>query len=226
MKLVLSGLETPIEIAPGYATTLQVENQTLFTRIARSLECADGRFALEPFTIWEKEKELRPASSLLLVSDVLHLPWDDRALMGEVVKRLECEFLEDEDMRRAVEAMDSSLSTKLLELGFAMNSDYGFGLEWDLRRYLKFRGFGIDSTDAAPLLDNVINFLSLALDAGCRKVIAFVNLKTFLTINDLKALFDFIFYSNLNVLLLESKRDEMVYDYERKITVDLHFLEY
>ncbi|WP_303251583.1 type II-A CRISPR-associated protein Csn2 [uncultured Senegalimassilia sp.] len=226
MKLVLSGLETPIEIAPGYATTLQVENQTLFTRIARSLECADGRFALEPFTIWEKEKELRPASSLLLVSDVLHLPWDDRALMGEVVKRLECEFLEDEDMRRAVEAMDSSLSTKLLELGFAMNSDYGFGLEWDLKRYLKFRGFGIDSTDAAPLLDNVINFLSLALDAGCRKVIAFVNLKTFLTINDLKALFDFIFYSNLNVLLLESKRDEMVYDYERKITVDLHFLEY
>ena len=226
MKLVLSGLETPIEIAPGYATTLQVENQTLFTRIARSLECADGRFALEPFTIWEKEKELRPASSLLLVSDVLHLPWDDRALMGEVVKRLECEFLEDEDMRRAVEAMDSSLSTKLLELGFAMNSDYGFGLEWDLKRYLKFRGFGIDSTDAAPFLDNVINFLSLALDAGCRKVIAFVNLKTFLTINDLKALFDFIFYSNLNVLLLESKRDEMVYDYERKITVDLHFLEY
>lgn len=226
MKLVLSGLETPIEIAPGYATTLQVENQTLFTRIARSLECADGRFALEPFTIWEKEKELRPASSLLLVSDVLHLPWDDRALMGEVVKRLECEFLEDEDMRRAVEAMDSSLSTKLLELGFAMNSDYGFGLEWDLKRYLKFRGFGIDSTDAAPLLDNVINFLSLALDAGCRKVIAFVNLKTFLTINDLKALFDFIFYSNLNVLLLESKRDEMVYDYERIITVDLHFLEY
>lgn len=226
MKLVLSGLEMPIEIAPGYATTLQVENQTLFTRIARSLECADGRFALEPFTIWEKEKELRPASSLLLVSDVLHLPWDDRALMGEVVKRLECEFLEDEDMRRAVEAMDSSLSTKLLELGFAMNSDYGFGLEWDLKRYLKFRGFGIDSTDAAPLLDNVINFLSLALDAGCRKVIAFVNLKTFLTINDLKALFDFIFYSNLNVLLLESKRDEMVYDYERKITVDLHFLEY
>ena len=226
MKLVLSGLETPIEIAPGYATTLQVENQTLFTRIARSLECADGRFALEPFTIWEKEKELRPASSLLLVSDVLHLPWDDRALMGEVVKRLECEFLEDEDMRRAVEAMDSSLSTKLLELGFAMNSDYGFGLEWDLKRYLKFRGFGIDSTDAAPLLDTVINFLSWALDAGCRKVIAFVNLKTFLTINDLKALFDFIFYSNLNVLLLESKRDEMVYDYERKITVDLHFLEY
>lgn len=226
MKLVLSGLETPIEIAPGYATTLQVENQTLFTRIARSLECADGRFALEPFTIWEKEKELRPASSLLLVSDVLHLPWDDRALMGEVVKRLECEFLEDEDMRRAVEAMDSSLSTKLLELGFAMNSDYGFGLEWDLKRYLKFRGFGIDSTDAAPLLDNVINFLSLALDAGCGKVIAFVNLKTFLTINELKALFDFIFYSNLNVLLLESKRDEMVYDYERKITVDLHFLEY
>ena len=121
--------------------------------------------------------------------------------------------------------MDSALSAKLLELGFGMNSDYAFGLEWDLKRYLKFRGFGIDQQESQTLLDSLIDFLSLALDAGCKKVITFVNLKTFLTENETKALFEHVFYSKISVLLLENVRDEIVYDYERKITVDLHFLE-
>ena len=79
--------------------------------------------------------------------------------------------------------------------------------------------------DSKPLLDNLLNFLSLALDAGCKQAIAFVNLKTFLTQNDLKALFDYVFYSKLTVLLIENKADEVVYDYERKLVVDLHFIE-
>lgn len=225
MKLVFSGLETPIDLAPGYASTLQIANETLFARIVRSLASSAGSFALEPYTLWDDGVELRPSTSLMVVQNPLQLPWDDRSLMGEVVKRIEREFLEDEDLRRGIEAMDSALSAKLLDLGFGMNSDYGFGLEWELKRYLKFRGFGVDMQDSKPLLDNLLNFLSLALDAGCKQAIAFVNLKTFLTQNDLKALFDYVFYSKLTVLLIENKTDEVVYDYERKLVVDLHFIE-
>lgn len=225
MKLVFSGLETPIDLAPGYASTLQIANETLFARIVRSLASSAGSLALEPYTLWDDGVELRPSTSLMVVQNPLQLPWGDRSLMGEVVKRIEREFLEDEDLRRGIEAMDSALSAKLLDLGFGMNSDYGFGLEWELKRYLKFRGFGVDMQDSKPLLDNLLNFLSLALDADCKQAIAFVNLKTFLTQNDLKALFDYVFYSKLTVLLIENKADEVVYDYERKLVVDLHFIE-
>lgn len=225
MRLVFEGLEASLELMPGRALTLQVENEALFARVVRSLACSEGKFALEPYTVWEEGVELRPASSLMLVSDVLRLPWDDRALMGEVVKRIEREFLEDEEVRREIEAMDSALSSKLLEMGFGMNSDYRFGLEWELKRYLKFRGFGVRPLELEPILDNVLNFLSLALDAGCRKAIAFVNLKTFLTKNELESFFEYIFHSGLTVLLLENKRDTAVCNHERKVVVDLHFLE-
>ncbi len=227
MRLVFSGLETPIDLDSGFATTLQIENGALFARVARSLSSPDGRFALEPYTIWKGDMEVRSSAAILMVESPLSLPWDDRSLMGEVVKRLEREFLEEEDLRRNIEAMDAALSGKLLELGLGMNSDYRFGLEWDLKRYLKFRGFnaGVGVQESQSLLDNLLNFLSLALDAGCKKVLTFVNLKTFLTENDLKALFEHVFYSKLSVLLLENKPDEIVYDYEHKITVDLHFLE-
>ena len=226
MKLVLTGLENPIEIVPGLVTTLQVENEALFARVARSIVSLQGREAVEPFTLWEDDAEVKPSSALLVVPDALNLPWDERLLMGEVLKRVEREFLEDEDLRRAVESMDSSLSEKLLQLGFGMNSDYGFALEWDLKRYLKFRGFGVGFRSDESLLDSLLNFLSLACDAGCKKVIVFVNLKTFLTKSEVEALFEHVFYSKMKVLLLENKRDEVVYDYGRKMIVDLQFLEY
>ena len=225
MRLVFSGLETPVDLEPGVVATLQVENATLFARLAQSLACPDGRLAPEPFTLWDGDAELRPSSKILLTESPLTLPWDDRSLMGEVVKRLEREFLEDEDLRLSIEALDGALSTKLLNLGLGMNSDYGFALEWDLKRYLKFRGFSTGVQESQSILDNLLNFLSLALDAGCKKVISFVNLKTFLTENDLKALFEYVFYSKLSVLLLENKPDGIMYDYERKIVIDLDFLE-
>ena len=225
MNITFSGLDAPVKVTPGFTTTLQIENEMLFSRIVRSLSYSDGHFALEPFTLWEDNNELRPSAALMFVSDVLVLPWDDRSLMGEVTKRFERWFLEDEDLRREVEEFDAVLSSKLLEMGFGMNSDFQFALEWDLKKYLKFRGFGVGIQEDATLLDNVIDFLSLALDAGCKKTIVFVNLKTFLTKNDLKTFFEHVFYSKLSVLLLENKRDDAEHDYEQKTVIDQLFLE-
>lgn len=225
MRLVFSGLEAPIEVGFGKVSTLQVESEALFARIVRSLVCGDPLSALEPYSLWEDGVEVSPSSSLLFVSDPLNLPWDDRALMGEVLKRIEREFLEDEDFRREVESLDAELSSKLLRMGFGMNSDYGFGLEWSLSRYLKFRNFGVGTRGDEPLLENLLRFLSLALDAGCEKTIVFVNLKTFLTKRELKELFEFVFRSNLRILLLENKQDDSTYEHELKMSIDLHFLE-
>lgn len=225
MRLVFGGLETPIEVGFGRVSTLQVESEALFARIARSLACVDPLSALEPYSLWEDGVEVSPSSSLLFVSDPLSLPWDDRSLMGEVLRRIEREFLEDEDFRREIEGLDAELSSKLLRMGFGMNSDYGFGLEWSLSRYLRFRGFEVGMRGDESLLENLLRFLSLALDAGCERVIVFVNLKTFLTKNDLKELFEFVFRSNLRILLLENKQDDSMYEHELKTSIDLHFLE-
>ena len=86
-------------------------------------------------------------------------------------------------------------------------------------------GFGIGIQIDRPYLDNLISFVSLALDAGCNKILTFVNLKTFLTKSELERFYEYIFFSKIRVLLLENKVDESYYKYEQKNTVDQHFLE-
>ncbi|WP_418829412.1 type II-A CRISPR-associated protein Csn2 [Paratractidigestivibacter sp.] len=225
MRLVFSGLESPVEVMPGRCSTIEVENQTLFTRIAQSLLSGEGRYATEPFSIWEGEDELRPKDTLLVIDNPLSLPWDDRVFMGSIVKRIEREYLEDEDLRRAVEELQRSIATRMMSLELGMNADLGFSLEWDLKRYLKFMGFGVSYQGSKSFLDNLLNFLSLALDSGDKRVIAFVNLKTFLSKNDFETFLEQLSFLKTKVLLLENKQDVNQYEYEQKRAIDLDFIE-
>lgn len=225
MKLVFEGFENAINIEPGKAQTLQVENPALFARVARSICSLDGEGPFERYSLWEEDDLVATKDAFLIVSDPLVLPWDHRALMAAVTKKIEREILEDEELRREIEWTARSLSEKLLGLGLSYNSDYVFSSEWELKRYLKMMGFGVEQQLDKPYIDSLITFLSLALDAGCRQTIVFVNLKTFLTENEFKVFSEHVFYSNLSVLLLENKRDDSVYEHESKYVVDLQFLE-
>lgn len=71
----------------------------------------------------------------------------------------------------------------------------------------------------------MLNFLSLALDAGEKRAFVLVNLKTFLSENDFRAFLDQVFFQKTKVLLLENKQDGLYYEHERKRVVDLHFIE-
>ena len=225
MKLVFHGLERPIELLAGQPSVLQIENSALFARVCLSLLSGEGRFALEPYTIWQEDSELKPKDSLMVISDMLNLPWDDRAFMATVIKQMEREFLEDEELRGKMEAAEAFLRERLDSLDMGFNADYEFALQWDLKRYLKYLGFGASYCPDKSLLDNLLNFLSLALDSGCKRVLVFVNLKNFLTETELEVLYEHVFYSKLAVLLLENKVDDNVYEYEIKHVVDQHFIE-
>lgn len=225
MKLVFAGLDCLIELIPGECTTLEIENQTLFTRLALSLMSGNGRYADEPHSVWEGERELKPTDAFLIIDNPLRLPWDERSLLGSIIKRMEREYLEDEDLRRSIEELQRSINSRLTSLEFGMNADYEFSQEWDFRRYLKYAGFGVCFQRSKSFLDNLITFLSLALDAGENRALLFVNLKTFLSENDFRLFLEQVRFQKTRILLLENKRDEHLYEHESKRLVDQHFIE-
>lgn len=225
MKLVFSGMESPIELAPGECATVEVESQTFFTRIVLSLLSGEGKYSIEPYSLWDGDDELKPKEALLIIDNPLDLPWDDRSYMGSIVKRIEREYLEDEDLRRAIEELQGAMAARLISLGLGLNADLEFAQEWDFKRYLKFMGFGVSYQGSRSFLDNLLNFLSLALDSGDKRSLVFVNLKTFLSKNDFNCFLEQISFQKTKVLLLENKRDETLYGHERKRVIDLDFIE-
>ena len=226
MRIAFYGLEKSIELTPGRVSVLQVENQALFTRLCSSLRSGEGEGSLEPYSLWNEDVEVKPGDAFLFVDSPFDLPWDDRALAGEMSKRFEKLFLEDEELRGRVDRAAQQMAADIASLGLSMHAGYGFGIEWDVRKFIRAFGFGVDRSQQNTILDSLIDFMSLALDAGLKKPLVFVNLKTFLTESELKSLYEHAFFTSLSVLLLENKVDENVYEHEDKRAIDLQFLEY
>lgn len=225
MRIVFTGLELPIVIEKDSVSVLEIHNHILFSKFCHSLSSLAGHQACEPFSVWDDEgKGIAPKSACLYVGDPFSLPWQERDLAGVLQQRFETMLFEDYVLREEVESLGRDIASRVALLGFSLSADYSFGLEWDLRRYLKTFDYDVDRENAS-LFDSLMMFIKFAADMRFNRVLVFVNLKTFLAENQLELLYKQAVFSGIRMLLLENAEDGRCFALEKKRIVDQHFLE-
>lgn len=227
MRISFEGLDTPIDLADKGITTLQVLNENLFARVCASLLSMKGEKAIESYSVWDDDGvELKPTNAFILVSDPFSLPWKHRSLMGGLYDRLEKELLIDEELRQEIQNYGISLESSIHKLGLQFNADYRFGVEWNIGSYLKAFSYEIDILETASLFENLISFIDFGADMAIDKVLVFINLKTFLTKNELVGLQERLFFHEIKALLLEGSCSRAYSGFEREYAIDRDFIEY
>ena len=225
MNLVLSGFSEALTLGSDRVSVLEVHNRRLFARIWQSLASELDSEALEPYALWNGEDRRSSRNYFLFVFNPFELPWSERALMGEVLERVEDMFLAEDDVRQEIETAGRALSERVASLGLRLQSDYAFEVQWEMRKYLKAFDFGVEVDPFDALLDNLIKFLKFASDAAFEKQLVFVNLKNFLEPDEVQEFYRQAVFLELNVLLLENVPDDAVFEYERKMCIDKDFLQ-
>lgn len=225
MRLRFSGLMHPLAIEPGKVSVLEVHNRRLFSRICQSIASLKGEQAVEPFALWDENGEVRPSEALLLSFDPFSLPWDDRRLTNGLLSSIDAMVLEDERVRGEIESLASRLSSRIASLCFQVEGDYRFGIEWELRRYLKAFAFDADRNADDSLIDNLIKYLDFVADVALNQTMVFANLKVFLDEKELARFYERVFFRKNKVVLLETIADDRAFGNEIKLCVDQDFLE-
>ena len=226
MKICFSGFEAPVLVDRSAISVLEVQNHALFARICYSLVSGLGIDAVEPYSLWDDNNvEMKAESQFLSIVSPLELPWDNKALTGGLASRFERMVFEEERVRQDIEDAFILLQAKLSQVALELDSDYAFSISWELKRYLRTYGFGIELANDEPLIDKLIKFLMLAKDASLKKSLLFVNLKPFLSENDVDLFLEQAFFSQVGVLIVENTRDDYCHRYERKYTIDQDLLE-
>lgn len=226
MKICFAGLENQIVLSGEHVSVLQIDNKALFCRICQALLSCKGAKAIEPYSVWEKDEEVAPAKAFIVVRDPFALPLGHRSLSGKLFSVISKELLLDEDSRFGIQQASAELNSLISRVGLQFNADYSFEIEWDISRYLKTFGFGLHVLEDASLFDNLINFVDLAADMMVNEAILFINLRTFLTKNELELLNERIIFHGIKTLMLENQHAEIYSEFESKIVVDQHFIEY
>lgn len=226
MKVCFSGVEHAIEIGSQWVSVFQVENTRLFARLCQSILSGKGEDATEPYTIWnDNGQPANPRSSFLCIANPFSLPWGDRRLLGGIYAKMERLMQEDEDFRRNIEGLEAELGAAISGLGFQMQGDYAFGGEWNLIAYLKAFSFDAEVPEDASLFDNLILFADYVADACFEGALLFVNLRVFLTEEELRSFYEHVFFLGIKVLMLESGSSGSVFYGERKLCIDQDLLE-
>lgn len=227
MRISFAGMDAPVEVRERGATVLRVLNQRLYARLCESLVSQKGEAAIEPYSVWDEDGcEINPASALLVVANPFDLPWKHRSMVGGLYSSLEAGLLEDEDMRRELQDFRVALESSVHKLGFQLNADYSFAVEWSLGGYLKAFSYEVDLSGASTLLDKLICFVDFVADVMVGKVLVFVNLGTFLTEIDLLRLNERLFFHEIGALLLENLAFELDSSVALEYVIDQDFVEY
>lgn len=101
-------------------------------------------------------------------------------------------------------------------------SDYNIraNQEIDIKNIFKLLDLKIDSDCSSIELDELIfNYMNVTNKLQGEKIYVFINLKSFIDINQINKLYKQIVYNKYNVLLIENS-DKKVLDNERKIIID------
>lgn len=227
MRIVFDGLDHPVDVAGRGITVLQIKSKRLFARICESMITLQGTNAVESFSVWDNDGcEVRPASALFVIASPFELPWKHKDFMGSMYTKFEKELLVDEELRGELQNLHLMYESSISKLGFQLNADYKFGIEWSMNSYLKAFSYEVDISDTATLLEKIISFVDLGADMNFDKALVFINLKTFLSENDLMKLQEHLVFLGLSVLLLENYDAPYLESCEKKYLVDQDFIEY
>lgn len=225
MRIKFSRFEPIIELCQDAVEVVEVNERTLFSRIVLSLQSELGERALEPYHCFDGNRTVSPKGKFLLLDNLPLLPIGDRNLEKALHQKVaeEVDNILIEEGGSDIEELGHRLHGAIEMVDLNLWGKYDFKVNWDLATFLKSFGYGVHYDEAESLLERCIRFFGLCVDIGFEKPLIAVNLKSFLSQNELSELYEQAFFHGIQLCLLESWHDDKLLKHERKTALSSCF---
>lgn len=219
MKLVYKNIEYILNLEENKVPVYIIENQKLFFTMLQDLHrqvnmSEEGNFSLFD----DKNKELNISKNFLLISDVFNINFHDKKIINSIFSILKEESLSEENYLLRLET-----ENKLKDFLQMLISNFEFPLEinekFEYENLFKLFNIRIQE-NYENFLEKIIDYLKIITRLTSIKYIVFINLKTFLSKNELEKLYQESFYNKINIILFENYENNCIIDVEKRIIID------
>lgn len=202
MKINFPILDEPLAL--GKATILAIEDTEIFASIVQQFYQYTDDSLLKIFD--DKLKGIKE-SELMLVTDILGYDINSSAILKLVHSDLEAQFNEKPEVKLMIEKLASRI-TDLIAFECLENE---LDLEYDditLLELIRILGVKIE-TQSATIFEKCFEILQIFKYLNKKRLLVFVNVGSYLTLNDIVQMIEYIQLSNMTVLFLEPRK---IYD--------------
>lgn len=220
MKITVSYLENNIEINNENINVLEIENKKIFFRLINDLNQICNGNVIEEIKTFIDDKEVSIINKVNVISDYFNIDFSKYMLS---INKLINENLKDNSdksllllYKKLIQKYNSIIST--VDLPIMVNNDVTIE---SLTKLLKLK---INYKNS--IIENLFSIIELERSLKSSKFIVFVNLKQYLDDNELKELYKYSIYNNVNIILIDSQCYGCSHDFEKKLIVDNNLVEF
>lgn len=227
MKLKFDRLEHSLQVSPERASFFEVRDRNLFARVVQSFEEEKCDQGVEPYSIWNDDGTEKPhrGSEFLLIDSLPRFPLSDRKLITPLMKKVSKSINADLERSSQINALMLQIENLIESSKTDLQGSYDFELDCAVEAFMKALSFGTSMRSEDSIFDKGIAFLNLYSDIGLKKVVVFVNAKSFFYPKELQSLINRAVFLKIPTVFLESWHDGKNFENSTNFIVDQHFLE-
>ncbi len=218
MKLLHEDLKQEIVFKEGHINVWVIESKALLNRFVRELMSQFDEHE-GGFVLYDGRELLRIKDTVNIITDYFSISPNNKKMKGKIIKILE-EIAEGE-MLCATQELKSRIQQYLEFLIERTDLNLEYDNAFSVNGLLKLLDVRAEE-NYGNLLENICAYLKLTVSLLPDQLFVFVNLKQYLDASDIDALYKFVEYEKINVLLIENIITERR-DNEKYLILDRDF---
>ena len=223
MRINCNYVENSIIFEDGKINSIEMENKKIFYRFVRDLYSISNSDVLEEFIFLDdNNKEISVFNKIKIFNNFFEFDFNSKKYNMEILKQLVSE-INDEDKNEILN-LQKKIYTKVNKQLNKYDIPLYISIDIDLEAILKELKITIKNYD--DILNNLFLLIDLENILRLSNILIFINLKQYLSLEELEEFYKYAIYNNVKLILVDSQCYTSTSKYEKKLIVDNDLVEF
>lgn len=216
MKLNVNYIDNSLNINDSNVLCVEIENKKYFYRFIKDLTNISNGIGNEDVIVYEDDKEINLTNKIKILVNYFDLELNNKKLSNDIVKYIndnideEIKFKLSQEILKIIKIYKNVLN----EFDIPLVIDENLSVE-SITKNLK-----ISLDEKSELLENLLLLIDLERTIKCNELLVFVNLKQYLSKEELNELYKYSLYNKIKIMLVDSQCYGVTLNYEKKLIID------
>ena len=221
MKLKINGFDNEIIFNDENINILEIKDSKCFTHIIKILnEKINGIESNEIFLLDNNENELNMGKEMYMIFDLFNIDYNSKKIISKIYEIISENIKKNQDYE--IENETIKLRNYIIQEINELPFEFVMKRELEISEILKLYNLKIDPINYASILERAELLIDIISTLQIAKILVLPNLKTYLSEDELVALYKYSLYNNVKLLLIE-RNDINKLKYEKILSIDEEF---
>lgn len=221
MIMKIFSLENDIIFKEEYINVLQIQDKKLFTNVINSLNDNINNIedTKERIIILDNDIEIKIEKEVLMIIDVFNIDFNQKKIQSALYNKIEKIYKQEFERMSEFQTIFQKLQLNVLDVFNEFPFEFNYKESIGIQEYLKLLGLKI-SNNKGKIIDTVFSLIDVVEYLLVAKLLIFVNLKLYLSDDELNEIYKYVMYKKVNILLIETGEEKEPIENEKIMYID------